>query len=740
MSFTVEQKNQLAKLLATENIRIEHKTIRTAMFDVKNRVLMLPIWKDMTGNLYDLLVGHEVGHALYTPSEGWHTAVADTTKSKSFKNFLNVVEDARIEKKIQRRYPGLRGSFKNAYKSLMDQDFFGIKDRNLNELPFIDKLNLFTKSQYSMDFQFNETELEFIEDVQQVESWEDVVDVATRIFEYSKKEQQEKELKEFDSDDSYEGGIDYGDQENDDYGDDESDTEQSDYGDNDLGDTPSKEFIDKNYDPTCETDKNYRNNENFLIDDKSKNYLYLNVPELDQKRMIVPAWVVHKQLTEYYADRVENGFISESEINEMVNSFKNKNERYVSLLAKEFEMNKAAKAFAKNRVADTGEIDINRLSSYKFDDNIFRKVTIVPKGKSHGLILLLDCSGSMTDNMAGSIEQILILSMFCRKVNIPFKVFGFNDSYDVCMQDKLAAGESTENIGRGVTSGFGFRSGAPNSCGFSFKQNDFLFGFCQLREYLNSTLSAAEYTKYFRNMILLYHSYRSRYSSYSNYIGRPASESLSNTPLISALIGCQKIILDFKKQNNLDLTNLIIVHDGDADSIRLCYNSEMEMQHIDPYLNNIYLCDKKAKYQKKLDYKNKNRFDPMLEAILDWFTTTTKSKIFGFFLIENSNHRINSVLGSKFFKEEDKELSIDWVERDDLRKQLKTEKYLRSYTPGYDQFFLIIGGNELEVQNEELEISGNLTQVKLRNAFMKMNKKKQVSRVFVNQFIKGIAA
>jgi flagellar hook-basal body complex protein FliE len=39
-----------------------------------------------------------------------------------------------------------------------------------------------------------------------------------------------------------------------------------------------------------------------------------------------------------------------------------------------------------------------------------------------------------------------------------------------------------------------------------------------------------------------------------------------------------------------------------------------------------------------------------------------------------------------------------------------------------------------------LQISGEVTQSKLKNAFMKMNKKKQVSRVFVNQFIKGIAA
>ena len=62
-----ETKNQLAKLLASENLTVEHKKVSTASFDTKNRVLTLPIWKDTSSDLYDLLIGHEVGHALFTP-------------------------------------------------------------------------------------------------------------------------------------------------------------------------------------------------------------------------------------------------------------------------------------------------------------------------------------------------------------------------------------------------------------------------------------------------------------------------------------------------------------------------------------------------------------------------------------------------------------------------------------------------------------------------------------------------
>ena len=65
------QKDLLAKLLATEDVTVMHANAKTASFDVKNRVLTLPVWNDMTNETYDHLTGHEVGHALYTPFEGW---------------------------------------------------------------------------------------------------------------------------------------------------------------------------------------------------------------------------------------------------------------------------------------------------------------------------------------------------------------------------------------------------------------------------------------------------------------------------------------------------------------------------------------------------------------------------------------------------------------------------------------------------------------------------------------------
>ena len=101
------RKDSLARLLATEDLVIEHKKVPTAYFEPKNRKLVCPILKeDMSNQLYDLFMGHEVGHALITPADGWHDAVCE--KGATYKGYLNVLEDIRIEKHIKSKYAGLR--------------------------------------------------------------------------------------------------------------------------------------------------------------------------------------------------------------------------------------------------------------------------------------------------------------------------------------------------------------------------------------------------------------------------------------------------------------------------------------------------------------------------------------------------------------------------------------------------------------------------------------------------------
>ena len=187
-------KSILAKLLAAENITVSHQNTQTAYFDLKSRTLVCPVWKDMDGHLYDLLMGHEVGHALNTPEQGWHSAIHDESGARlgKFKDFLNVIEDARIEKLVKRKFPGLAKSFAAAYKELYDRDFFGIKDVDANKLNLIDRINLRYKLGAHLPVAFNDDERQFLIDIDNAETWEQVVDVARRVYAYCKQQKEEQ--------------------------------------------------------------------------------------------------------------------------------------------------------------------------------------------------------------------------------------------------------------------------------------------------------------------------------------------------------------------------------------------------------------------------------------------------------------------------------------------------------------------------------------------------------------------
>ncbi|SVD42210.1 uncharacterized protein METZ01_LOCUS395064, partial [marine metagenome] len=132
MKDNIATKDKLAKLLAMEDIHVRHSSAaQTASFDVHNRVLTLPVWASLEDFVTDMMTGHEVGHALWTPASGWKEAL----DMEIHKGILNIVEDARIEKKIKRKYPGIVRPFLQAYASLYEKNFFGLTP--FEELGFI---------------------------------------------------------------------------------------------------------------------------------------------------------------------------------------------------------------------------------------------------------------------------------------------------------------------------------------------------------------------------------------------------------------------------------------------------------------------------------------------------------------------------------------------------------------------------------------------------------------------------
>ena len=324
-----EVKGNLAKLLATENLTVEHRQVSTACFDVEKRTLILPIWKTASNTVYDLLVGHEVGHALYTPNEDYEGAS---------KAFMNVLEDARIERMMKRTYPGLRKSFFDGYKELWDMDFFGVKHEDHETLSLIDRINLYFKGNTGIPFSADEKH--WIEKKGRTETLQDVIDLARELYEWAESKQAEKEEEmdipvpqnadggEGESNGNDDGKSEGGEKEETDQDPDQeiiNPTQPWDSSDNPLDDLSEglgqqqqkkdtsgiggesydasnfdTELIDELFDDVDETesvtDQALQDSLEDLIDDDAKEWIYLNLPKIDVDLLTVPYTEIQFQI------------------------------------------------------------------------------------------------------------------------------------------------------------------------------------------------------------------------------------------------------------------------------------------------------------------------------------------------------------------------------------------------------------------------------------------------------------
>ena len=145
---TTHSTDVFARLLAAENLVVVHDaSAETASFDLDSRVLTLPVWDTMSGHVYDMLVSHEVSHALNTPLEGWKKELdAAGANASLVQHYINVVEDVRIERMIQAKFPGLRPDYK-AGRQWMKDNIMGdvLADVANGKAHSIDHVNLFAK-------------------------------------------------------------------------------------------------------------------------------------------------------------------------------------------------------------------------------------------------------------------------------------------------------------------------------------------------------------------------------------------------------------------------------------------------------------------------------------------------------------------------------------------------------------------------------------------------------------------
>ena len=195
-TINLDSKSILAKLIATENIQVQHNKVKTASFDTKHRVLTLPIFKNQKGDVYDMLIAHECAHALHTPTDGWARIMHDN----SLRSYVNVLEDCRIDRIIQKQYPGVVKNYLNGFDILEKQNFFGTHGKDLNtELMLIDKINMYYKSSKRLPINFSSVDINWLSKVDALKTFDDVVNLAKLMLEWQQKEVDKlKKLPDFD--------------------------------------------------------------------------------------------------------------------------------------------------------------------------------------------------------------------------------------------------------------------------------------------------------------------------------------------------------------------------------------------------------------------------------------------------------------------------------------------------------------------------------------------------------------
>ena len=716
MSF-IETKSLLAKLMATENLTVEHRNVQTASFDVRNRILTLPLFANLSPFLADLLVGHEVGHALETPEE----LLIKSRDLKIAKSVMNVIEDARIERKMKNRYPGLRTSFVKGYRELLDRDFFGVAGLDLNDLNFIDRVNMFYKAGAGACIDFvNETEKSLLKEINETETPDDVIVVSLKVMEYLKQEKEEKkkylteennpeinydDQKENDEDDDESGHEDDDGDESDDKNDDESgdgDEDGNSEKDDEFGEDSEKNDDSGGTfgDPTDEdikshTDEEFRKNENQLFEKSDQSYYYGNIPDVDIKELIIDHKIIWTRFKEWHGTELYSSvkYSSPKDISDLENYQKIKLDanKVVSYLAKEFELRKNADQMKRSSVAKTGMLNMTKVYSYKFSDDIFKRMTIIPDGKSHGLVMFLDWSGSMSMYLNDTIKQLINLSLFCKKVNIPFEVYAFTTEYD--KEYRVPPVEGNVAI--------------------QYKFN--------LLNILSNRMSANDFT-YACSKLL---SFKDRFYS-------PKWFALGSTPLNECIIAAMKIIPEFQKRNKLQVVNTVFLTDGEGHDVDTIYKKELQYgkPKLVPgygdgtrYNSKFILRDPVTKHQIQINGRGQH----CTNAYLKLLKARTNCNIVGFYIL--SSRSFNTVVTGYFSSA---------ANFDKLKASFRKDKNLVVTSSGYDEYYLI-RAESMNTEEPEFTIKENATTRGLVSAFNKYATNRLTNRIILNRFIGMIA-
>ena len=716
-----------ARLLATENLSVIRARTRTASFDIKSRILTLPMWKDMTPEIEDMLVGHEVGHALYTDDD-YLVPLQETPKLHSY---MNVLEDVRIEKLIKRKYPGLRKRMNEGYKQLNDRDFFGTKQvQNFEELLLIDKINLYFKAGFQCGVTFTPDEKAFVNRAERTETVDEIIALANDIYAYSKQLAEERKQQQ-----QFQDAEDSDDEENEDPFDGDfdidadDDFEEQDGEEEDL--KPSKknkqsalqndDRSDQGDDLESKTERAFQNKLEDLADDSTEYKYwkfdtdYFKDPVIGYKQILNETkspekWSVDSPETIDYRTRNMSeeqltAFHSAEDLDFV--QFKTNSIRTVNYLVKEFEMKKSAQLHKRAMVSKIGSLDMKKVYAYKLQDDLFKRITSLPQGKNHGMVLLVDWSGSMNEVLKDTMKQVINLAMFCNRVQIPYRVFAFTTDYN---PTKTVAEEEKYRAWRSIRRD-------PNNlidCADKF----------HLLEFFNNKMTTSEFNSMARRILDYRFFWNEGYAT-------------GGTPLNEALVYCYKTLGTFIKNNNIEKTTFITLTDGDGGSLN-SYSSGRFDDSRTEVTGGVYkrikiknfIKDEVTQKTYEIGRLSGNQTEMILRMIKDRYNVA----MVGFHICQNRGRDLRGVAQSNLpdYRGDMYALVEIW------KKEFRANGFASVKNTGRDELFLI-PQSSTKIQEGEMDVKADANAKAIAKNFGKFLNVKKTSRVLLNRFV-GLVA
>jgi len=760
----IKNKSTLAKLLAEEDIFVVHKQMETAYFNSKSRELGLPIWKDeeMTKDIYDLMVGHEIGHALWTP-----LGMLERAQVRNINHgFVNIIEDARIEKFAVRKYPGLVGVFKRGYNDLVKKDFFGTADKDVNTYNLIDRINIFFKTA-DTNIVFSDEEKVWVKRVAKTETEDEVLDLAEELYAWMVENESETDNhdsgeytdslptgEETDGEPNESGEGTEGDEADDTENGESSDADGSDADDGDSDDETSEgksgssgeddsedesvsgeetdkssgveggsKATDKGGPPVAKTDTASKKGTDALRDKGAGDRIYGRIPKVDLKNIVVDTKSLLTEYSAHYNIEKSKDALYWDKTREEVETLKNDSKKTVAYMVKEFEMKKAADQYARASTSKTGSLDMAKLHTYKYNEDLFKKVTTLPGATNHGMVMVLDWSGSMCSNLVGTLSQMYNLIWFCRRTKIPFEVFAFSDVYGGRMSRGTYAND--------------------------FKAGDLALSSFHLLNFFSSNMSLAEEMDMMHILWMYAVRYHNGFRDWRE-LGFPYSEprnlSLGGTPLNETIIAMMDLVPKFKNDTGVQKVNTIFLTDGASSRLPGVHDYKFDSR-TNEHHETVNWVDHR-------NYHGRYGADP--KTII---TDPVVNKTYEVSELTNDLLRMlkNRVPGMNvvgfFIAGSGKSGRVDKntlyylldcaVSRSEIMEKVKflnKHKYLALTQMGYDEYYILPGGNALKTENETLgdELVG-AGKAKLKTAFGKMSKGKLASRQLLNKFVGMVA-